>query len=154
MADLNFNEEQFYKQAKKDGVTHVSTGIAIVRSDKILMARRADGDFLGGNYELPGGGVDKGETIVEGAIREVKEETGLVVSKILDVFEGFDYTTDRKPHVRQVNFIVAVEPGNVVLDSNEHDAYLWIDISNIDEVKMSANMKDCVKKALEIIKRG
>jgi 8-oxo-dGTP diphosphatase len=103
---------------------------------------------LGGVYELPGGGVDEGETITEGAVREVKEETGLTVSKVVATFEGFDYSTDRKPHVRQVNFLVEVEPGEITLDAAEHDDYLWVDATTVDDIKMSEAMHKCVKDAL------
>ena len=142
------------EQANRDGVTHISTGVAIVRDGKILMVRRAEGDFLGGNFELPGGGVDEGETITEGAIREVKEETGLTVSKIVTTFAGFDYSTDRKPHVRQINFIVEVTPSEVTLDPKEHDDFIWVDTHNLDDIKMSTNMRQCLKTAFTIISKN
>jgi 8-oxo-dGTP diphosphatase len=147
-ANTLISENDIRDQAKKDGITHISTGVAILRDGKILMARRAAGDFLGGVYELPGGGVDEGETITEGAVREVKEETGLTVSKVVATFEGFDYSTDRKPHVRQVNFLVEVEPGEITLDAAEHDDYLWVDATTVDDIKMSEAMHKCVKDAL------
>lgn len=146
-----FLEEDFRIQAKTDGITHISTGVAILRDGKILMVRRVADDFLGGSYELPGGGVDEGETITDGAIREVKEETGLVVSKIVANFNGFDYSTDKKPHVRQVNFIVEVEPGDILL-SHEHDGHTWADKDNFNDINMSDSMRKCVTDALELIK--
>ncbi|RKV98823.1 MAG: NUDIX domain-containing protein [Candidatus Saccharimonas sp.] len=45
----------------------------IIEDNKILLTRQWDG------YSLIGGGVEKGETIEESIIREVKEETGLVI---------------------------------------------------------------------------
>ncbi len=151
-SDATFSEDDFREQAKKDGVTHISTGVAIVRDGKILMARRSANDFLGGVYELPGGGVNQGETIVEGALREVKEETGLTVARVITNFEGFDYSTDRKPHVRQVNFLVETEPGEVILNPKEHDDYAWVDNSNIDGLNMSESMHVCVNNALNLLK--
>lgn len=148
----NFPEDDFRERAKKDGITHISTGVAIVRDGKILLARRSADDFLGGVYELPGGGVDGGETITEGAIREVKEETGLTVSRVVATFAGFDYSTDRKPAVRQVNFLVEVEPGDVVLDPEEHDDCMWVDESNVAAINMTDSMRKCVAEALELIK--
>ncbi|HSH55379.1 MAG TPA: NUDIX domain-containing protein [Candidatus Limnocylindrales bacterium] len=47
------------------------------------MARRSAADYLGGVFELPGGGVDEGDTSVESAMREVKEEMGLTVSRVI-----------------------------------------------------------------------
>ncbi len=149
--NTDFSEEDFREQAKKDGITHISTGVAILQDGKILMTRRAADDFLGGVYELPGGGVDDGETIIEGAIREVKEETGLSVSKIVSIFEGFDYSTNRKPSVRQVNFLVEVEPGDVVLDPNEHDEFIWVNKDNIKNLNMSDDMHKCINDAFELI---
>ena len=146
----SISETAIRDQAKKDGVTHISTGVAVVKDGKILMTRRVEGDFLGGNYELPGGGIDEGETITEGAIREVQEETGLIISKIIATFDGFDYTTDKKPHVRQINFIVETKPGHVIL-SHEHDDFIWVDENNIDSVKTTDNMRKCVKDALQIL---
>jgi 8-oxo-dGTP diphosphatase len=143
-------EADIRSQAIKDGVTHLSTGVAILANHKILMVRRAKGDFLAGNFELPGGGIDDGETIVGGATREIKEETGLTISKIITLFKGFDYSTDKKPKTRQINFIVEVEPGKIMLDPKEHDAFVWVNENNIGGIKMSENMRRCVVDALRI----
>jgi 8-oxo-dGTP diphosphatase len=89
------SESSIHETAKLDGVTHISTGVAVVRDNKILVVRRAQDDYLGGYYELPGGGVNEGEGIEQSAIREVVEETGLVVTKIIGMFQGFDYSTDK-----------------------------------------------------------
>ncbi len=144
-------EKAIREQAKRDGITHISTGVAVVRDHKILVVRRVAHDFLGGNFELPGGGVDEGETIIDGAIRELKEETGLTVTKVLEAFDGFDYTTDRKPHVRQINFLVEVGSGDVTLDPNEHDVFKWVDADDLEGISMSENMKRCVSAALSLI---
>lgn len=45
----------------------------IIENGKILLTRQWDG------YSLIGGGVEKGETIEESIVREVKEETGLTI---------------------------------------------------------------------------
>ena len=95
------NEETLIQKAYKEGVTHFTTGVAAFIDDKLLVVRREAHDAdLGGAWELPGGGVDDGETIQQGAIRELKEETNLDVDEILGTFEGFDYATSRKPIIR------------------------------------------------------
>ena len=45
----------------------------VIEDNKILLTRQWDG------YSLIGGGVEKGETIEESIVREVKEETGLTI---------------------------------------------------------------------------
>jgi len=140
------DETAIRKKAEKDGVTHISTGVAIVKDGKILLLRRSIDDFLGGYYELPGGGVDDGETIEQAAMREVKEETGLVPSIVITIFKGFDYTTDKKPLVRQVNLIIEAKPGEVKL-SAEHDDFLWANKNDLGNIKITENMVDCVNDA-------
>lgn len=80
------NELAIREQATKDKITHLSTGEAIVKVDKILLVRRSIDDFLGGYYELPGGGVDEFETIIQAAMREVIEETGLEPLRVITRF--------------------------------------------------------------------
>ena len=151
--DTLISEAVIRDQAQKDGVTHLSTGVAVVRDKKILLVRRVADDFMGGHLELPGGGVDEGETIEEGARRELKEETGLTVSKVLATFPGFDYSTSKKQHVRQINFLVEVEPGDVRLDPAEHDDYIWVDIDTIDTISTSDEIRACVREALRIVEK-
>ena len=145
------DESAIREQARRDGITHVSTGVAISRNNKILLVRRAAADYLGGQYELPGGGVDEGENISDAAIREVKEETGLNVTSVLAVFDGFDYKTDRKPYVRQINFLVEVEAGDIVLNPDEHDEFQWADSDTDLNSLMSFNMQTCVAEAFRIV---
>ena len=52
-----------------------SSAIVVDDRNRILLQRRTDS----GNWALPGGAMDIGETLAESAIREVKEETGFEV---------------------------------------------------------------------------
>lgn len=49
----------------------------ITDGDKVLLQNRVKNDWKG--YALPGGHVEEGESFVDAVIREMKEETGLVV---------------------------------------------------------------------------
>ena len=140
------DEDSIRKKAHEDGVTHFATGIAVFQDGKLLVVRRvAHDDFLAGEWELPGGGVDMGETIEQGAMRELKEETDLDTDKVLGTFEGFDYTTPKKPKVRQINFKVSTKPGDIVL--TEHDMFKWITADEISDLKTNAVMQGCLRRA-------
>jgi 8-oxo-dGTP diphosphatase len=53
----------------------VNVSAAIVRDDQILVIEFSDNS--GYHYNLPGGGIEEGETILGALEREVKEETGV-----------------------------------------------------------------------------
>jgi 8-oxo-dGTP diphosphatase len=54
----------------------VSVYAVIIEEGKVLLAHRNDIDW----WNLPGGGMEAGETVEEAMIREVREETGLEVA--------------------------------------------------------------------------
>lgn len=56
---------------------HVS--LFLVRDDRVLLVQEADPEDEG-RWNLPGGHVEPGESIVDGAVREALEETRLVVT--------------------------------------------------------------------------
>ncbi len=51
----------------------------LLRRGAVLLLRRAGTGYLDGWYALPGGHLQRGEGIVECAVREVREETGIVL---------------------------------------------------------------------------
>lgn len=122
-----YDENTIRAQAVKDGVTHIATGIAVIHKGRVLLVRRALDDYFGGMFELPGGGVDEGESIESAAVRELHEETGLEVEIMLGTFRGFNYTTPKKPQARQINFAVTVQDvSKLSLNPQEHDSAVWV----------------------------
>jgi ADP-ribose pyrophosphatase YjhB (NUDIX family) len=60
---------------------YLAVSAAIFRDGRVLIVRRARPPAHG-LYTLPGGGVELGETLEEAIIREVREETGLVIAPL------------------------------------------------------------------------
>jgi ADP-ribose pyrophosphatase YjhB (NUDIX family) len=56
----------------------VGVGIVVWKGDRVLLVRRGRAPRRG-EWSIPGGGQDLGETVFEAAIREVLEETGLTI---------------------------------------------------------------------------
>ena len=86
---MNAIAQQMYARRTADANTKVRAGTAVVVTDqygRILLEKRSDCGLWG----LPGGRIEPGESIVSAAVREVKEETGLVVEigRILGVYSG------------------------------------------------------------------
>ena len=57
-----------------------ATSIIFIKDDKILFSKRGLEPDIG-RYELPGGFLEYGESAEECCVREISEETGLVVSE-------------------------------------------------------------------------
>jgi len=137
-------ERQLRTEAQRDGITDFVVGVAVFRDRKLLVVRRVPDDFHGGMYELPGGGVETGESFAESVARELHEETGLRVRAITDFLGSFDYATRTKARVRKFAFVVEAEPGEVELAPGEHDAYAWIDAQALAELPMAPDMRETV----------
>ncbi|OIJ98992.1 DNA mismatch repair protein MutT [Streptomyces sp. MUSC 14] len=114
------------RSAELDGIEKTVVGAVIADTDgRVLLLHRTADDYLGGLWELPSGGVDDGETLVQALRREVAEETGLSVEAIGDYLGHFDYRSGSGRRTRQHNFTATVTGETVQL--TEHDDHLWAD---------------------------
>ena len=114
-------------------------GAVILRRDsggvwQVLLVRRAQ-EPLKGEWSLPGGAVELGETLQAAICREVQEETGLVVETI-DVVEAFDrISEDAEGRVRfhyvLVDFLCRVVGGTLSCASDALEAR-WADADQLD----------------------
>jgi 8-oxo-dGTP diphosphatase len=58
----------------------VGVGAVVVDEGRVLLVRRGR-EPLKGHWSLPGGLLEVGESLAAGVVREVREETGLTVSR-------------------------------------------------------------------------
>ena len=135
------------EKANKDGIMkRIAGGIIYDNEGRILLLKRRADDFMGGIYELPSGNLEGNETIKEGLIREIKEETGLDTKRIGKFVNTFDYLSGSGKKSRQFNLEVEVESTEPVF-LTEHDEYKWM---TYDEIEADANITDEVKYAIVI----
>ena len=109
-----------------------ATKAVIVRDGKVLLLREsgqyADGTNAG-KYDMPGGRLNPAEAVEQGLLREVQEETGLMVTP--DLRQPF-YLGEwwPKPHGEAwhvvCNFFLCQNPMGEVRLSADHDAHLWV----------------------------
>ena len=60
--------------------TKKTAAIAVRDGNKVLLLRRgASAPWMPGKWNLPGGHIDSGETGIEAAVRELREETNMIV---------------------------------------------------------------------------
>lgn len=90
------------------------------QGDVLLVKRKADEDFMPSAWEIPGGGVEDGESIGQALIREVLEETGLVVEDY-----RFVNTCTYKGTV-QYNYHVPLTNTDPPIVLTQHSEYAWV----------------------------
>lgn len=91
-------EEDYY--IGPDG-KEVSSGVLIVtKNNEVLCCHSTGKRFEDGTYDLPKGHIDEGETALEAAVREVREETSLRLDKgkLKDLGE-FPYSSKKNLHL-------------------------------------------------------
>lgn len=101
----------------------------VERDGAYLVLRRRDGRYLGGQWDIPGGTVEEGESPANAAVRECWEETGLQVVAGPEVthFENLD-TNGRDLTFHTVTYHLELMDGgaDVRLSPDEHDDFRWV----------------------------
>jgi ADP-ribose pyrophosphatase YjhB (NUDIX family) len=133
-------------------LTHlrVSVNAFIVQGSKLLLQRRSDN----GRWNLPGGGVELGESLEDTVKREVREETGLEVEVVryVGVYSRPEETTLQYPDGRVVQYIAHVIECRVTGGTLQHDheslELAWVDPHALPE-PFSEQHRPRVRDALE-----
>lgn len=133
--------------AEKDGVQKLVVGAVICINNKFLLIERVSSDFMGGFVEIPSGTVEAGEDLLTALAREVQEETGLLVTAVLEYLGSFDYRSSSGKKTRHFNFLVEVAGGEIKLSPTEHQAYYWVALS--DAAFTTLNISEVTKAVLK-----
>ena len=114
------------------------------RENKILLLRRFNTGFRDGEYSVPAGHLEGGETVMEAAAREGEEEAGVKI-ELSDM--TFSTVMHRIEDDERVDFFVVAhkwegEPFNA--EPDKCDDLQWVNINDLP-----ANMVPYVRQALE-----
>lgn len=112
----------------------VGVGAVVWREDRVLLIRRAKPPRAG-QWSIPGGGQQLGETLHEAVSREVAEETGLALTSVdllttVDLVERDDLGSIRW-HYTLIDFTAEAAPGEARAGDDADDV-CWF---TLDELK-------------------
>jgi 8-oxo-dGTP diphosphatase len=128
----------------------VGVGAVVVRDGKALIIKRAH-EPRKGEWSLPGGLLELGESLQDAARREIKEETGLDI-EVGPVIETFDrvHRDDHgkiRYHFVIVDFVCSSSDGEAVPGSDA-DGVAWVRADEIDDYKVNEHAKAVILRGL------
>ena len=123
------------------------TDIIVECNNEILLLRRANYiKQFGGKWCLPGGHIDNQETSKTAILRELKEETNIVINDAT-FFTNYKYMSGE---TSDIYYIILEEKPEVKI-SREHTQYKWVsrnDISNYEQ-KFAGDSYELLKIYME-----
>lgn len=112
----------------------------VVQDGCLLMVKRGQGARVG-DWAVPGGRQEFGETLAETAIREVREETGLIV-EVGDIAWVGDALDDADPpawHYTLVDFHATVVGGELIAGDDALEVR-WVPLAEIRQLPLTPTM--------------
>jgi len=106
----------------------VGVGAVVEQEGRVLLVRRGS-EPLKGHWTLPGGALELGESLGEGVVREVREETGLEVEPIelIEVLDRIHRDGGRvRYHYVIADYLCRVTGGRLLAASDADDAR-WVE---------------------------
>ena len=111
---------------------HITVKGIVVLDNKILLLKRVKPSTDGlGLWELPGGGLEYGETPNQALIRELKEETGL---DIVIIKPAYTFTKIREDYQTVGIGFLCIPKNDHVRLSDEHTDYCFVTIEKAKEL--------------------
>ncbi|MGC4083111.1 MAG: NUDIX hydrolase [Vicinamibacterales bacterium] len=130
----------------------VGVGAVVVDDGRVLLVKRGRPPLMG-EWSLPGGAVEVGETLTAAIQREVFEETGLVVAvgPIVDVLDRIHTDGDGRVefHYVLIDYLCAVVGGSLHPQSDADDA-CWASRDELAAFQLQPLTRQVVGKALDL----
>jgi len=127
----------------------VGVGAVIVDGDRVLLVKRAH-EPLKGEWSLPGGAVEVGESLEAALVREVHEETSLdvTVGPVVEVLDriGRDATDRVEYHFVIVDYLCRVAGGTATCGSDA-DEVIWAQRDDLARYRLTPAAARVIAKA-------
>ena len=121
----------------------LAVGAVCVHDDTVLLIRRGRGPAAG-EWSVPGGRVEAGETLHEAVVRETAEETGLEV--VVDRFLGWVERIDDEYHYVILDFAVtALDPTQPPVAGDDAAEAAWVPRHEVSDLRLVGGLYDFLR---------
>jgi ADP-ribose pyrophosphatase YjhB (NUDIX family) len=131
----------------------IGVGAVIIDAGRVALVRRGQAPLLG-EWSIPGGVLEVGETLREGAMREAREETGLIVDagELLGIFERLVPGDDGRVryHYVLMDFLCVRTDGALLAASDAADVR-WFRPEELEELKVAPDTLAVIQKGFEAV---
>lgn len=126
----------------------VGVGAIIIEGDRVLLAKRAHPPIQG-QWSIPGGVLEVGELVREAAIREAREETGLIVEpgELLGVYDRILRNDDKRVqyHYVLVDFLCRPVGGELQASSDAAEVS-WFTREELRGLNLAEDTQEVIRK--------
>jgi 8-oxo-dGTP diphosphatase len=107
----------------------IAVDVFLVRDGKLLMGKRQN-TFGAGFWGLPGGHLEKDETVEMAALRELKEETGLVAENVTFAIV-FNNNNREEPYIHFGMLASGVSGEPQLKEPDKFSGWQWFDLNDL-----------------------
>jgi len=129
----------------------VGVGAVVIDGNRVLLVRRGH-EPLKGEWSLPGGAVELGETLDAAIAREVREETGLdvEVGPLIGVFDRVRLDDEGRVryHYVLIDFVCRATDGSLLCASDADEA-AWVDRTELAAYGVAPATIDVIATAFD-----
>jgi len=133
----------------------VGVGAIIIQNSRVLLVKRAHPP-LQAQWSIPGGVLEVGELVREAAVREAREETGLIVEtgELLGVYDRILRNDEQRVqyHYVLVDFFCR-QVGGELRAASDADEVRWFTRDELPALNLADDTQDVIRKGFENIDR-
>ena len=128
----------------EDDVVLAASAVIFDGRGRVLLVKRGK-EPQKGRWSVPGGSVEPGETLMEAAAREVREETGLTVIVGPELWSFSTPTADGR--IYEIHDFAATVTGGELVAADDADDVRWVSPDELQDLPLTVDLPAYLRRA-------